>query len=163
MIVCGRQPATKSVERVDGDAVAAQPRPGFEHYVVSKLVAALNDEGRALRGSRILVAGIAYKPNIDDVRESPAAEIIELLWEGGATVLCHDPHVPQFPRMRDHRIDLSCEPISAALLEAQDAVLIVTDHDAVDYDLIGRHTKLIVDTRNAMARAPNPRARVVQA
>jgi UDP-N-acetyl-D-glucosamine dehydrogenase len=126
-------------------------------------MSALNDEGKALRGSSILVAGIAYKPNIDDVRESPAAEIIELLWEGGAKVTYHDPHVARFPRMRDHRIDLTSAPLTAALIEAQDAVLIVTDHEAVDYDLINRHAKLVVDTRNAMARVANPLARVVKA
>jgi UDP-N-acetyl-D-glucosamine dehydrogenase len=143
--------------------LAGEINAQMPHYVVTKLMQALNDEGRALRGSSILVSGIAYKPNIDDVRESPAAEIIELLWEGGAKVTYHDPHVARFPRMRDHRIDLVSAPLTPALIEAQDAVLIVTDHDAVDYDLFSRHAKLIVDTRNAMARVANPLARVVKA
>ncbi len=143
--------------------LAGEINAQMPHYVVSKLMSALNDEGKALRGSSILVSGIAYKPNIDDVRESPAAEIIELLWEGGAKVTYHDPHVARFPRMRDHRIDLASAPLTAELLQAQDAVLVVTDHEAVDYDLINRHAKLVVDTRNAMARVATPLARIVKA
>ncbi len=132
-------------------------------YVVSRVIAALNDLGKALRGTNVLLSGIAYKKNIDDVRESPAAEIIELLQAGGASVSYHDPHVPRFPEMRDHAIDLASVPLKAETLEAADCVLIVTDHDAVDYELIGRHARLVVDTRNAMARVSQPRARVIKA
>ncbi len=132
-------------------------------YVVSRVIAALNDLGKALRGTNVLLSGIAYKKNIDDVRESPAAEIIELLQAGGASVSYHDPLVPRFPEMRDHAIDLASVPLKAETLEAADCVLIVTDHDAVDYELIGRHARLVVDTRNAMARVSQPRARVIKA
>ncbi len=132
-------------------------------YVVSRVIATLNDLGKALRGTNVLLSGIAYKKNIDDVRESPAAEIIELLQAGGASVSYHDPHVPRFPEMRDHAIDLASVPLKAETLEAADCVLIVTDHDAVDYELIGRHARLVVDTRNAMARVSQPRARVIKA
>ena len=132
-------------------------------YVVSRLIAALNDAGKPLRGSRVLVVGIAYKPNIDDIRESPAAQIIKLLQGGGAEVSYHDPHVPRFPPMREYRIDLTSQPLTAALLEASDCVVIVTDHDAIDWDLIGRHAGLIVDTRNAMAAVKDPAARIVKA
>ena len=109
-----------------------------------------------MRGSKVLIMGIAYKPNIDDARETPAAEIIELLWAAGATVHYHDPHVPRFPEMRDHKIDLASEPLTADLLASCDCTLIVTDHDAVAYDLIARHGGLVVDTRNAMARVKAP-------
>jgi UDP-N-acetyl-D-glucosamine dehydrogenase len=132
-------------------------------YVVARLVSALNDRGKALKGSAVLVIGIAYKPNIDDVRESPAAHIIERLWAGGATVAYHDPHVPAFPPMREHRIDLKSVPLTEQVLKEHDCVVIVTDHEAIDYDLLGRHADLIVDTRNAMARVTNPAATIVKA
>jgi len=75
----------------------------------------------------------------------------------------HDPHLPHFPSMRKHRIDLRSQKLTPALVKAQDVVFIVTDHDAVDYGLIGKHAKLVVDTRNAMARVAKPKARVVKA
>jgi UDP-N-acetyl-D-glucosamine dehydrogenase len=132
-------------------------------YVVSRIASALNDHGRALNGSSVLVIGIAYKPNIDDIRESPAAHIIELLWTGGVVVSYHDPHIARFPDMRDHKIDLASEPLTEKSLSQRDCVLIVTDHDAIDYDLIGRHAKLVVDTRNAMARVTDAKATIVKA
>jgi len=143
--------------------LAGEINAHMPEYVVSQVMIALNDDSKPLRGSKMLVIGIAYKPDIDDVRESPAAEIIELLQGGGASVSYHDPHVPAFPKMRDHDIDLSSVPLTAATVEASDCVLIVTDHTAVDYDLIGRHAGLVVDTRNAMARVENPSARIVKA
>ncbi|MHC4079870.1 MAG: nucleotide sugar dehydrogenase [Planctomycetota bacterium] len=149
--------STKFIE-LAGEINAQMPA-----YVVSRLVSALNEQGRALNGASILVIGIAYKPNIDDIRESPAAEIIELLWTAGAKVAYHDPHIARFPDMRDHKIDLVSEPLSEKLLSEHDCVLIVTDHDAIDYDLIGRHAKLVVDTRNAMARVAEPQATIVKA
>ena len=149
--------STKFIE-LAGEINAHMPE-----YVISQVMIALNDDGKPLRGSKTLVIGIAYKPDIDDVRESPAAQIIELLQAGGATVSYHDPHVPTFPQMREHDIDLSSVPLTAATVDEHDCVLIVTDHSAVDYDLIGRHAGLVVDTRNAMARVENPSARIVKA
>jgi len=143
--------------------LAGEINAHMPEHVISQVMIALNDDGKPLRGSRMLVIGIAYKPDIDDIRESPAAEIIELLQGGGASVSYHDPHVPAFPKMRDHDIDLSSVPLTAATVEASDCVLIVTDHSAVDYDLIGKHAGLVVDTRNAMARVKNPSARIVKA
>ncbi len=143
--------------------LAGEINAHMPEHVISQVMIALNDDGKPLRGSRMLVIGIAYKPDIDDIRESPAAEIIELLQSGGASVSYHDPHVPAFPKMRDHDIDLRSVPLTAATVEATDCVLIVTDHSAVDYDLIGKHAGLVVDTRNAMARVENPRARIVKA
>ncbi len=132
-------------------------------YVVSQVISALNARGRALKGAKVLIIGIAYKRDIDDVRESPAAEIIELLWAGGAKVSYHDPHVPTFPDMRDHDIDLSSSPLTEQTLKDHDCVLIVTDHTSVDYEKIGTHAPLVVDTRNAMSRVPNPTAAIVKA
>ncbi len=132
-------------------------------YVVSQVMSALNARGRALKGATVLIIGIAYKRDIDDVRESPAAEIIELLWTSGAKVSYHDPHVPTFPDMRDHDIDLSSSPLTEQTLKDHDCVLIVTDHTSVDYEKIGTHALLVVDTRNAMSRVPNATATIVKA
>jgi UDP-N-acetyl-D-glucosamine dehydrogenase len=152
--------ATKFIE-LAGEINAHMP-----HYVVSRVMEALNQDRVALNGAKVLVIGIAYKPDIDDIRESPAAEVIELLAEGGASVAYHDPHVPRFPHMRRHRIDLSSTPLTQDVLVQQDCVLIVTDHAAVDYALIGRHARLVVDTRNAMERCAGGKpiaARIVKA
>lgn len=133
--------------------------------VVEALARALSDSGRPVRGSKVLILGLAYKPNIDDVRETPAAEIITLLSARGAVVSYHDPHVPVFPAMRRYRFDLRSSPLTAAKVRSADAVLIVTDHDGVDYSLLAQHAKLIVDTRDAMTRHSRlrPRGRVVKA
>jgi len=132
-------------------------------FVIQRLMNALNDDEKPLRGSNVLVIGIAYKPNIDDVRESPAAEIIALLGEHGARITYHDPHVPAFPKMRRYAIDMTSQTLTEDLVRSADAVLIVTDHDAIDYDLIGRSARLVVDTRNAMASVESPAARIVKA
>lgn len=143
-----------------GEVNTAMPR-----YVVNRLVEALNDDSTAVRGANVLVLGIAYKKNVDDNRETPAAEIIELLAELGAEINYHDPHLPRFPEMRKYKLDLASVPLEADALAATDAVLIVTDHDAVDYALVGEHAGLVIDTRNAMARvdAESIRARIVKA
>ena len=127
------------------------------HYVVDKLQAALNDRGRAVKGSKVLVLGLAYKRDIDDPRESPAFEILDLLLRRGAEVAYHDPHIPQAPRMRTwpNLPPLHSLPLTPATLAAHDAVLIVTDHRAVDYDLVAAHARLIVDTRG-IYRQPLP-------
>jgi UDP-N-acetyl-D-glucosamine dehydrogenase len=134
-------------------------------HVVESLARALSDSGRPVRGAKVLIMGLAYKPNIDDVRETPAAEIITLLSARGAVLSYHDPHVPVFPAMRRYRFDLRSVPLTAAKVRSADAVLIVTDHDGVDYSLLAQHAKLIVDTRDAMTRHSRlrPRGRVVKA
>ncbi len=149
--------ATKFIE-LAGEINAQMPV-----YVLSRLIDALNQRGQALMGSKVLVLGVAYKPNIDDLRESPAAEIIELLWAGGAEVSYHDPHVPEFPRMRNYEIDLASIPLTKETIAAHDCVLIVTDHDNVDYDLVGEHAAFVIDSRNAMTRAKSPAAPIVKA
>lgn len=132
-------------------------------YVVERLSEALNHDGLAVKGAKVLVLGVAYKPNVDDVRETPAAEVIQLLLKRGAKVSYHDPHVPAFPVMRKHRINLRSVPLTPATIGASDAVLIVTDHAATDYKLVGRHAGLVVDSRNAMASVRKPKARIVKA
>ncbi|MDP6720936.1 MAG: nucleotide sugar dehydrogenase [Pirellulaceae bacterium] len=132
-------------------------------HVVDRLAEALNDDGKPLRGSQILLLGIAYKPDVDDTREAPAAKIIEILRNQGAEISYHDPHCPTFPEMREYDIDLSSTPLDASTLSSTDAVLIITDHKAIDWTLVGQKASLVVDTRNAMAGVENTRARIVKA
>jgi UDP-N-acetyl-D-glucosamine dehydrogenase len=143
--------------------LAGEINKSMPDYVIHRVMGALNEEKKSLNGSKVLVIGIAYKPNVDDTRESPAAEIIELLWESGAIVSYHDPHVDVFPKMRDHDIDLKSLKLTEKSIKDHDAVLIVTDHDKVDYAALGKHAKLIVDSRNAMAKVADVKARVVKA
>ncbi|HUO84695.1 MAG TPA: nucleotide sugar dehydrogenase, partial [Thermoanaerobaculia bacterium] len=115
-------------------------------YVVEKLMMALNERGKPVNGSRVLVIGLAYKKNIADPRESPSFEILEKLLDLGASVSYHDPYIPVAPSMRRHLefAGLPSVGLTAEGLQGQDAVIIITDHDAVDYDLIARHAPLIV-------------------
>jgi UDP-N-acetyl-D-glucosamine dehydrogenase len=124
--------------------------------VVGKLVEALNERGRALKGSRCLILGIAYKKNVDDMRESPAVEVMELLRRRGALLNYCDPHVPVFPRMREHHFDLESVRLTPENIASQDAVIVTTDHDVFDYAMVEKHAKLIVDTRGVyLDPAPN--------
>jgi UDP-N-acetyl-D-glucosamine dehydrogenase len=122
------------------------------HYVVEKLQLALNDHGKAVKGSKVLLLGLAYKKDIDDPRESPAFEIIHLLLGLGAQISYHDPHVPVAPRMRSwpNLPPMTSVPLTAETLTAADAVLIVTDHRAVDYEAVLCHAPLVVDTRGRL-------------
>jgi UDP-N-acetyl-D-glucosamine dehydrogenase len=142
--------------------LAGEINTGMPHYVVERVAAALNDEGKALRGSRVLILGVAYKPDVDDVRETPAAEIIELLAERGAVIAYHDPHVPVFPPMRRYRIELRSVGLTPAELSQADCVVVVTNHRAIDWGLVARSARLVVDTRNAVRPLPGG-ARVVKA
>src|SRR5271165_1559373 len=134
--------------------LAGEINTAMPHHVVDRVIAALNDRGRALRGSRILVLGAAYKPNVDDCRESPAFELMELLQERGAEVSYNDPHVPVLPPLRGHTIRLESTPLSPQVLRAQDCVLVATDHALFDWDEIIRHSSLLIDTRGATRGRP---------
>lgn len=127
--------------------LAGEINSGMPHWVIDKIAGALNDRSRAIKGSRVLVLGIAYKKNVDDMRESPAVELMELLTKKGAVVEYSDPHVPVFPKMRKHRFDLASVPLTAERVGGYDLVLIATNHDAFDYELIRKNAKLVVDTR----------------
>jgi UDP-N-acetyl-D-glucosamine dehydrogenase len=129
-------------------------------WVLGKLEQALKERGKSLKGSRVLVLGIAYKKNVDDMRESPAVEMMELLTARGAKVEYSDPHVPVFPRLREHHFDLKSAALTAQTLGECDAVLLATNHDAFDYALIKRSAKLIVDTRGVYLE---PASNVVKA
>jgi len=133
--------------------LAGEINSSMPGYVVRRTIDGLNQQGKALRGAHVLVAGVAYKPDVDDIRETPAAEIITQLQEHGAEVAYHDPHVPVFPRMRRYDLaDLESRPLDAETVRAADCVLIVTNHRRIDWQVIARNARLVVDTRNAMAR-----------
>ena len=138
--------------------LASEINSAMPDYVVEKVARALNDVQKPVSGSHVLVLGVAYKKNIDDVRESPALDVIRLLEARGAKVSFHDPHVD---RIREEGTEHIGVPLTRELLGSADAVVIVTDHDKVDYDLVVEHAQLVVDTRNATARVQPGRARVV--
>jgi UDP-N-acetyl-D-glucosamine dehydrogenase len=138
--------------------VASEINSQMPDFVVEKVAHALNDVCKSVKGSRILVIGVAYKKNIDDIRESPALDVIRLLEERGAHVAFHDPFIPTFTedgRAR-HGVALSAEELAQS-----DAAVIVTDHSAINYQFVADHAPVVVDTRNATARVTRPRARIV--
>ncbi|WP_017926881.1 MULTISPECIES: nucleotide sugar dehydrogenase [unclassified Thioalkalivibrio] len=137
--------------------LAGEVNSGMPEWVLRKLADALNARGKAVHGSRILILGIAYKKNVDDMRESPAVEMMEYLREQGAVLAYSDPHVPSFPPMREHQFDLEHTPISEETLAAQDCVLIATDHAAVDYDQVQKYAPLILDTRGVYRDRTDPK------
>ncbi len=132
-------------------------------YVINRLPIALNNIKKPIRDSKILVLGLAYKKDIDDIRESPSTEIIELLRARGAKVSYNDPHVPKTHKGREHDLQMKSVPLTPASLKKYDAVLISTDHSAYDYDMIVKHSKLVVDTRNATANVKVGRKKIFKA
>ena len=119
-------------------------------YVVSRVGEFLNEAGKPIKGSRILILGMAYKKDVDDPRESPAFELFEKLMELGAQVTYHDPFIPVLPKMRNYElVGITSQDLTPETLTAQDAVLIATDHTDVDYEMVVTHAPLVVDTRNA--------------
>jgi len=132
---------TKFIE-LAGEVNAAMPQ-----FVLDKLIRALNERGKSLKGARILAIGIAYKPDVDDMRESPAVEVMELLREWGAEITYSDPWVPTFPRMRKHKFDLTSVDLTPETLASQDAAIVLTHHSDVDYAMIQKHSAVVIDTR----------------
>jgi UDP-N-acetyl-D-glucosamine dehydrogenase len=143
--------------------LAGEVNSGMPRYVVQRTLESLSDRGRSLRGARILVLGISYKKDVDDMRESPSVRIIELLHERGAEVVYHDPYVPRVPRMRHHHLDMVSVPLTDEALEGADAVLIATDHSAIDYARVVERSRLVIDTRNACRSIRVGREKIVQA
>jgi UDP-N-acetyl-D-glucosamine dehydrogenase len=128
--------------------LASEINTSMPLYVIDKVTQALNDDCKSVRGSKIVVLGVAYKRDIDDVRESPALDVLSLLHERGAKVVYHDPYVPHVRLEEDHTMD--SVPYTAELLSSADCVVIVTDHKAYDWQHVVDHSKLIVDTRHAV-------------
>jgi UDP-N-acetyl-D-glucosamine dehydrogenase len=141
--------------------LAGQINTAMPFHVVEAVASALDRRGKTMNGSRGLVLGVAYKRDVDDLRESPALKIIELLRERGVRVSYHDPFVPKLPEMRRYNFGLESVPLTPETLGAQDCVLIVTDHSSLDYDMVVTESSLVVDTRNATARVKHHRDRIV--
>ena len=125
-----------------GEINAAMPQ-----YVVDKTVRALNANGKSMRGAKVLALGIAYKRDVDDMRESPSVFVMELLRDWGADVAYSDPHVPVFPKMRQHDFDLKSVALTPETLAEYDAVILLTDHTTFDYGMIAANAPLLIDTR----------------
>jgi len=143
--------------------LAGEINTAMPEHVVNRVAEALNAAKKSLKGARVLVLGLAYKKDIDDIRESPSIELIEMLRARGAHVDYNDPHVPKTPKQREHDLGMTSRALTAAMLKSYDCVLIATDHSAYDYDWIVRHAKLIVDTRNATAKVTGGRKKIVKA
>jgi UDP-N-acetyl-D-glucosamine dehydrogenase len=143
--------------------LAGEINTAMPEWVLHKLIEALNRRRRALRGARILVLGVAYKPDVDDTRESPALFLLDLLQRHGARVAYHDPYVPTLGRFRKYTFDLRSTPLTAAALRAADAVLVLTNHSTFDANFIVRSSRLVVDTRNLTRMVRAGRERVVRA
>ena len=139
-------------------ALAGEINRRMPEFVMEKAMRLLSDHGRGLRSARVLVLGVAYKKDVDDPRESPSAQILQLLAERGAAVEYHDPLVPRF---QEHGRDLRSVPLTAEGLDAADLVLILTDHTQVDYGFVLQHARLVLDTRFATRGVPAGRAQVV--
>jgi UDP-N-acetyl-D-glucosamine dehydrogenase len=148
--------STRFIE-LAGEVNVSMPR-----YVIEKLRDALNVQRKPLNGSRVLVLGLSYKKDIDDPRESPSFELIELLLEGKAVVNYHDPYIPTAPRMRSwpELPTMTSVALTPEVLQSSDAVLIATDHSVIDYDLVQRHAPLVIDTRGVYRK---PTSNVVKA
>ena len=127
--------------------LAGEINRDMPQWVIGKVTDALNERGRSIKDSRILVLGIAYKKDVEDMRESPSVELMERLRAKGALVDYSDPHVPHFPRMREHRFALSSVALTPASIASYDVLLIATSHTAFDYEQLRQHARLIIDTR----------------
>jgi UDP-N-acetyl-D-glucosamine dehydrogenase len=150
--------ATRFIE-LAGEVNASMPA-----HVAGALADALNDRGRPLKDSKIALLGMAYKRDVGDCREAPGLALMDLLQRKGAEACYHDPHVPSLPRTRRFpHLSGESRPLTATFLEAQDAVVIVTDHSACDWAWVVEHAALVIDTRNATRGVPVPRGKIIYA
>jgi UDP-N-acetyl-D-glucosamine dehydrogenase len=148
--------ATRFIE-LAGEVNTAMP-----YHVVDSVASALNERQKSLKGSRVMVLGVAYKKDVDDMRESPSLKIIEQLTVRGANVEYNDPHFPEIPKLRHYNFQgMKSVPIDSKSLAAYDCVLIATDHTSYDYPMIVESSQLVVDTRNATRRIARHRNKIV--
>jgi UDP-N-acetyl-D-glucosamine dehydrogenase len=143
--------------------LAGEINANMPYYVVQRTLEAMSQRGRALKGSRVVVVGLAYKKNVDDVRESPAFRIIELLQKQGAQVTYHDPFIPRTHRMRHHDLKLESQDLSPEALKGIDCAVIVTDHDSIDWQRLVDLCPLVIDTRYATRHVRGRGVKVVEA
>ena len=125
------------------------------NWVFNKIAEALNAREKAVKNCQILILGVAYKRDVDDMRESPSLELMELLQEKGAQLSYSDPHVPSIPRMRHHHFEMNSLELTVEAISRFDCVVLTTAHSAFDYDFIAQHARLIVDTRAAFKAFKN--------
>jgi UDP-N-acetyl-D-glucosamine dehydrogenase len=144
--------------------LAGEVNTSMPAYVVSKVADALNEAGKPVKGSRVCILGMAYKKDIDDPRESPGFELMDLLLKKGAVVTYNDPHIPELPRMRHWpHLSMASSALTPEYLAGQDCVLIATDHSAYDYSFIVANSSLVIDTRNATKGVAAGRQKVLRA
>lgn len=144
--------------------LAGEVNTAIPHYVVERIGGALNERSKSIRGAKILILGVAYKKDVDDVRESPALEIMELLQAKGAVLSYSDPYIPRLHKMRHYDFsEMSSVSLTEEVLGSQDLALITTDHTTFDYQWIVEHTSLVVDTRNATRKVTCGREKIVTA
>jgi len=132
--------------------LAGEINTSMPYWVVQKTVDSLNDKGKSIKGARILILGIGYKKDVDDLRESPSLKLIEILKHRGASIDYNDPYIAKMPRVRKYDYDMTSQELTPETLSAYDAVLIATDHSAYDFNFIEKHAQLIIDTRNAVKK-----------
>jgi UDP-N-acetyl-D-glucosamine dehydrogenase len=144
--------------------LAGEVNTTMPHFVVDKVADALNERGKPIKGSKITLLGMAYKKDVDDSRESPGFELMDLLLSKGGVVEYNDPHIDRLPPTRKHpHLRMVSQELTPEYLAGQDCVVIVTDHSAYDWDAIVSHAQLVVDTRNATRRVAQSRQRIVRA
>jgi UDP-N-acetyl-D-glucosamine dehydrogenase len=143
--------------------LAGEVNTSMPYWVIRKVMDALNDRGKSLHGSKILILGAAYKKDIDDPRESPSFKLMEILIEKGALVDYNDPFIPELPHMRMYDIQRRSVELSAENLANYDCVLVSTDHTVYDFDFIVKHANLVLDTRNATVNVSSGREKIVKA
>ena len=143
--------------------LAGEINTNMPYWVVRKVMDALNDKGKSLKGSKVLILGAAYKKNIDDPRESPFFKLTEILMEKGAQVDYNDPYIPELPSMRMYHVHGKSIELNADNIRKYDCVLISTDHSDYDWDFIVNHAQMVVDTRNATAGVTHHQDKIVKA
>jgi UDP-N-acetyl-D-glucosamine dehydrogenase len=144
--------------------LAGEVNTSMPAYVVSRVADALNERGKPVKGSKIAILGMAYKRDVDDPRESPGFELMDLLLDKGAVVTYNDPYIPRLPPTRHYpHLKMTGQELTNEYLAAQDCVLIATDHRSYDISRIVKHSQLVVDTRNATRSIMNDRHKIVKA
>jgi UDP-N-acetyl-D-glucosamine dehydrogenase len=143
--------------------LAGEINNAMPSYVIGRLSEALNEQRKPINGSKILVLGLAYKKDVNDIRESPSVLLVEMLKERGALVDYHDPFIPKTPVQREHDLRMTSVDLTPENVARYDCVVIATDHSQFDYQMLADHAELIIDTRNACGRLESSRAKIVQA
>jgi UDP-N-acetyl-D-glucosamine dehydrogenase len=143
--------------------LAGEINVSIPYYVVSKIVDALNERKKSIKGAKILILGVAYKKDVDDARESPALAIMDLLQKKGATILYHDPYIPSLPPFRKYLFKLKSSSLRERLLHRIDAAVVVTDHSQIDYSWVVKHAPLTIDTRNVTKSMKQWKKKIIKA